>query len=343
MIWLTLRQFRVQCYACAAILVLLAVPLAMTGPGLAHLYADSGLAACRAPRNCSALTATFLQQMKADSAYTLLYFLTAAVMILAPALVGAFWGAPLITHEVEAHTLRLVWYQAVTRTRWTVIKLGLLALISMAFTGLLSLMTTWWAAPIDDAGGFPINQGQLSRFSPQIFDARGVAPLGYAAFAFVLGATLGMLIRRTVPAMAVTLVVFAAMQLAIPNTVRPDLIAPSTQTSAPLTVADLNEMTVQSNGTLTVPVSLPGSWIVSNETITARGRVFTLPLVPQCQTGTHQECVGWLAQQNLRQQVSFQPADRYWRFQWYETAIFLILALALAACCVVGVRRGHLT
>src|SRR5690349_12771297 len=31
---------------------------------------------------------------------------------------------------------------------------------------------------------------------------RGITPLGYAAFAFALGVTTGLLIRRTVPAMA---------------------------------------------------------------------------------------------------------------------------------------------
>lgn len=342
MIWLTLRQFRVQLCVAGAVLVFFAVLLGVTGPGLADLYTGSGLAACHAPRDCSGLTTTFLDQMKADSTYTLVYFLTAAVTILAPALIGAFWGAPLITHEVEAHTLRLVWFQSVTRSRWTVVKLGLLGAISMVFTGLLSLMTTWWAAPIDDAGGFPINQGRLSRFSPQIFDARGVAPLGYAAFAFVLGVSLGMLIKRAVPAMALTLVVFAVIQVAVPTMVRPSLISPVTQTSAVLTVADLNNMTVQSSGALTVPVDIPNAWIVSNQTITPNGRPFTLTAVPACQDKDKSDCVAWLAQQNLRQKVTYQPATRYWDFQWYETGIFLVLTVLLAGFCLTWVRRGHL-
>ena len=50
-----------------------------------------------------------------------------------------------------------------------------------------------------------------------MFDARGIVPLGYAAFAFALGVTVGMLIRRTVPAMAITLAVFVAVQIAMPQ------------------------------------------------------------------------------------------------------------------------------
>jgi hypothetical protein len=45
-----------------------------------------------------------------------------------------------------------------------------------------------------------------------------------------LGVTARVLIRRTVPAMAITLVVFAAIQLIVPNWVRPHLIAPARAT-----------------------------------------------------------------------------------------------------------------
>jgi hypothetical protein len=37
--------------------------------------------------------------------------------------------------------------------------------------------------------------------------------------------------------------------------------------------------------------------------------------------------------------LTYQPASRYWAFQWYETAIFLALALALAGFSFWWVRR----
>ena len=37
--------------------------------------------------------------------------------------------------------------------------------------------------------------------------------------------------------------------------------------------------------------------------------------------------------------VTYQPASRYWIFQWYETGIFLVAALALAALCFYWIRR----
>ena len=52
---------------------------------------------------------------------------------------------------------------------------------------------------------------QLRRSTPPPGSgARHIASVGYAAFGFALGVTAGVLIRRTVPTMAVTLVVFAA-------------------------------------------------------------------------------------------------------------------------------------
>jgi hypothetical protein len=337
MIWLTWRQFRAQTIAAAAALAVLAVIFALTGPDLAHLYNSSGLAACHAPANCSALTSTFLSEMKSDAIYPGLYFLGVGLLYVAPVMIGAFWGAPLVTRELEVGTFRLAWNQSVTRARWMMVKLGLIGLAAMATAGLLSLMVTWWAGPIDRAGGFPISLGQLSRFSPQLFDARGIAPIGYAAFAFTLGVTAGALIRRTLPAMAVTLAVFAAVQIMVPNWARPHLIAPVRATSA-ITIS-LNDVKVAGDGQMIVPANIPGAWVISNQTITRTGRVFVLPNVPACQSGTQQQCDTWLAGQHLRRQIMYQPASRYWVFQWYETAIFLAAAAAVALFSIWWIRR----
>jgi hypothetical protein len=211
----------------------------------------------------------------------------------------------------------------------------------MLTTGLLSLLITWWASPIDRAGGFPVSVGTLTRFSPVLFGARGIVPVGYAAFAFAVGVTAGVLIRRPLPAMAVTLAVFLAALLIMPNLVRPHLLPPVTAT-VPVTV-NLSTAVVGHNGTLTVPVTdLPGAWIFSNQTITPSGRVFVLPDVAACQSGTQQQCDAWLATQHLRRQIAYQPASRYRAFQWYETAIFLALALALAGFCVWWTRHRRL-
>jgi hypothetical protein len=59
-------------------------------------------------------------------------------------------------------------------------------------------------------------------------------------------------------------------------------------------------------------------------------------------SSTFQACQQALGGLHLRQMVTYQPASRYWVFQWYETAIFVALALALAAFCFWWVRRRRL-
>src|SRR5271154_800415 len=154
MIWLTWRQFRVQALALLIPLVALAVALIWTEPGLAHLYSANGLNRCAVPGDCGQRTTAFLTAVQ-SSKYPLGYFVGGAVLYLFPAVIGAFWGAPLISRELEAGTFRLAWNQSVTRTRWTLVKLALVGLTAMAIAALASVLVTWWAAPVDAAGGFP--------------------------------------------------------------------------------------------------------------------------------------------------------------------------------------------
>jgi hypothetical protein len=340
MIWLTWRQFRAQAIAAAAALAVLGVIFGITGPHLAHLYDTSGLAACHS--GCAALTAGFLDSVKADAVYPVLYIAGVLALYVTPGLIGVFWGAPLVTRELEAGTLRLAWNQGVTRTRWLAVKLTAVGLAAMATAGLVSLAVTWWAAPVDRVGGFPTSFGPLSRFSPVAFGARDIVPVGYAVFGFALGVAVGVLVRRVLPAMAVTLAVFAAVQVIMPNMVRPHLLAPVTVT-APVRLS-LATAIVSHNGTLTAPVTgLPGAWVFANQTITRSGRLFVLPGVPACQSGTQRQCDAWLATQHLRRRISYQPASRFWTFQAYETAIYLALALVLAGLCLWRIRRLRLS
>ena len=139
-------------------------------------------------------------------------------MVVVPALIGLFFGAPLVARELETGTFRLAWTQSVTRRRWLAVKFAVVGIASMVIGGLVTWMADWWASPLD-----AVNQ---NRFGLGNFGLQGVAPIGYAAFAFALGATAGVLLRRTVAAMAVTGVGFAAARLAVTYWVRPNLASP---------------------------------------------------------------------------------------------------------------------
>jgi ABC-type transport system involved in multi-copper enzyme maturation permease subunit len=341
MIWLTWRQFRIQAVAVSALLAAFGLLLLITGPHLVTLFRDSSFAACHS--NCGAAAANFLNSLANTAPYHQIYLLGAVLIILLPGVIGLFWGAPLIARELETGSFRLAWNQSVTRERWLVVKLGVLGLASMAAAGLLSLILGWWASPIDDAAGVGSAGGFATRFFPADFGTRGIVPLGYAAFAFALGVLIGLMFRRTVPAMAITLVVFAAVQIAVPLGIRPHLITPVRDTTA-LTAANIQGFGVDQHGNhftvFTATPNLPGAWIYSNQAVTASGSA-NLGAMPQAcqQQAAPQVCISAVAQMHLKQVIVYQPASRYWIFQWIETGIYLTVAILLAWGCFWWVRR----
>jgi len=104
-------------------------------------------------------------------------------------------------------------------------------------------------------------------------------PIGYGASAFALGVAAGTVVRRTVPAIAITLAVYVLVLVAVP-TVRAHL-APATLTTR-ITQENVRglsasfDVTGKPNGPvkdLTVAVDKPGAWIVANETLDPSGAV----------------------------------------------------------------------
>jgi len=347
MIWLTWRQFRAQAVTAFAALAAFAALLAVTGPHLASLYAAGGISRCQGS-GCRGLANSFLIQLDADRTYSALYLLGIVIILIAPGLIGIFWGAPLVARELEAGTHNLAWNQSITRTRWLAVKLTLTGVAAMAVTEALSLVQSWWAAPIGLAVGSGGSAGRgslisMGQFSPLVFATHGITPLAYAAFAFALGVTAGVHIRHAVPAMAITLAVFAGIQLAMPLWIRPHLFPPDHAILALGSVSDIGFQESirpagagQSRGTFTFSAgglsSQPGAWVLSSEAVDAAGSpVSTLPAAcTQADTG-HPDC---LASNGVRVAVTYQPASRYWTFEWTETAIYLAFALALAGYCL---------
>ena len=217
-------------------------------------------------------------------------------------------------------------------------------------------MVTWWSAPMD--------QANANRFSAGLFGERNITPLGYAAFAFALGVTFGVLIRRALPAMAATIGVFLGVRLAFTYLVRQHLIAPRHLTT---TLSAVTQGFGNSNGGpdslfLGAP-NLPNAWIYSTRAVDASGHAPTPqvlssacpqlaqpsgpPGLPsgarqvQASASAHdalQTCVTKLSA-TYHGVVTYQPASRYWLFQCYETGIFLAAALALAGFCIYWLRR----
>jgi hypothetical protein len=351
------RQFRTPAAVAAGALAIVAVFAAVTGRDLAHAYAAT-LAACDRVGDCPSAMAAFANT---DSGLSLGL---AALVTIAPALVGMFWGAPLVAREIEAGTLSLVWTQSVTRTRWLLVKLTIVGVSSALAAGVLSLAVTWWARPLDSAAA--------ARYAT--FDQRDIVPIGYALFGFALGVAVGVLVRRTVPAMAVTLFGFVAVRVGTTFGLRPRLLAPEykvialdpASTGFGSAVSPSILLNSWFNGGPTSQLdpatpTMPNAWIYSIRVVDAAGHDLTdavlnatcpdiaarnasppavpghIPVSDSAQQ-TARACVSKVGA-TYHELVTYQPASHYWTVQWAETAIYVGAAFLLGAGCLWWVKR----
>jgi hypothetical protein len=222
--------------------------------------------------------------------------------------------------------------------------------------GLTSLAVTWWAVPIDKV--------TAARLSPAIFDQRGIVPVGYVVFAFALGVLLGVVFRRTLPAMAGTLIGFIGVRILTQYFVRPHLITPITA-SFPLSQAGGIGISGGSNGpeVITGTPQIHGAWVTSSKLVDAAGNSPShglikalcpglpgpgpdlstpgapgrVPATQHAQDG-FQHCINAVSQ-HYHVVAKYQPISRFWAFQWLETAMFLGFAAILIAVTFALVRR----
>ncbi|MFD3730353.1 hypothetical protein [Streptomyces sp. NPDC058632] len=208
---------------------------------------------------------------------------------------------------------------------------------TMTAAALATLAVTWWSGPIDQAvssggtGAGPF----YPRIDPLVFGGRGIVPIGYAVFAFILGVTLGVLIRRTVPAMAATLAAYAAVQIAVPLWVRPHL---ASSVDATLSFTEAKPVNIGIDAVREVDFGQPGAWILSEQTVNASGQPAALP-ASFIDCPSMSDCATALTKAGYRQQVTYQPAGNFWTLPWAETGLYLGLALTLTGFCAWWIRR----
>jgi hypothetical protein len=362
MTWFAWRQFRAQAIVAGTALVVLAIAFSVTGVHLYHVY-DTVVKHCASRGDCGSVISTF------QNSNRILQHLIQAGGVLLPALLGAFWGAPLVAREFESGTFRLAWTQSVSRTNWLIGKLAVVAGAAVVTEALFTAMATWWARPYDHLNNLPFS----------VFDTRDIAPLGYALFAVTLGVVIGLLVRRTVAAMALTFFSFAAVRILFTDYVRPHFASPlrfTTRYVAPF---------ASSNGGAPTAITKPGpganTWVLSDDTLSRTGKVIganggigpngefnvssvaphrdalgglgtcpnRFPSPPAHLVGQHinvgpnpamlKAITTCLNSFHLQSIFTYQPASRFWMFQWYELGCYVVLSVLLAALSVWWVRR----
>lgn len=348
MTWLTWRQFRASGVTVLAAIAVFAVVLAVTEPQLSDLYRQG--------------PSDFFARLGLDRPKQAVFTLGTALVYAVPAIVGVFWGAPLVARELEAGTHRLAWTQSVTRSRWLGTKLVVTGLAALA-AGLLGLVLTWWCATIDDAllaGHDDSSLMGVPRLSPILFGARGILPAGLAVLALVVGVTVSLLLKRSIAAMAVTLVAVVGIQVALPLLVQPHVLDPRVAMET-FSIDNLDGLMAggppgspdPTIHEIRVALDQPGAWELSQRTVDPSGEsvdefpAWTSgcaggpPLEPGTASGPGgmETCLDRLNAAGYRQRVTYLPASDFWTLQLIETGIVLVVAAGLTGFCFWRIRR----
>jgi hypothetical protein len=326
MAWVTWRQQRIALAGVAALLGALAVYVWIVGLRLHHAYVAA--TACH-PATSPACGELFVSVNGMNHVLVGGYVLQAV-----PALIGAFVGAPMLARELETGTFRYAWTQGFGRWRWTLAKLVALAVVVAAAAGAISVLLSWYYQPYFAARNQALSFSEVSPLVPGLFDLRGVAFAAWTLAAFAIGGLAGMLIRRVVPAIVATLAAHAGLALAAGLFLRQHYLTP-----------------LLTSNLFNVPAS---AWITSQWGTKGGKFAFAGPppinlfqqLCPPSAVGapgpagkpsvTPAQC---LVQHGYTLWASYQPASRFWPFQWIEGGWLLALSVLLIAVTVWVVRR----
>ncbi len=296
MTWLAWRQHRGQVAVAVLALSALSIVLVLSGIHITAVY-RAALATGRPSNSCGDLG----PQVFAGDGF---FFDIVTLTLAAPLLIGMFWGAPLVAREIDQSTHKLIWTQTVTRRRWLTVKVTWAVMAAVVWGAVVAALVTWWSGPE--------NAIDCTRFYPGQFDVQGIAPVGYCLFAVTLGVAAGTVIRRTIPALAATVAVFAGVRVLITEFVRQRFIPPVTTALPPGPHPSLLKQNV---------------WTLSAHTLVQAGHVVSHPTIPRgCRGRAHFSC---LSSAGLRQIVTYQPGSRYWAFQGIEFGVYALLSIGL--------------
>jgi hypothetical protein len=319
MAWVTWRQHRPALISVPALLGAVAVFLWIAGLRIHHDYA--ALAACHpfTSSTCQALNTSF------NSTDWTIGNTVDILLQLAPALIGAFAGAPVLARELETGTFRYAWTQGFGRERQTIAKLALLAVAITAAAGAFSQVFTWFFQPF-------LAQGDMTVLSATVFDTRGIAFAAWTLAAFTIGAFAGMLIRRILPAMAATLSAYLGLDMLTWLFLRPHY---------PLALVTSNSSLFNGPSTSSSPWTLSTWWTGPGGKPANQSAVNqVLDLFPHNGAPRTTETPAQaFAQHGITQWWRYIPISRFWPMQIIEAGWLLALSVLLITATVWLVRR----
>lgn len=235
----------------------------------------------------------------------------------APLLIGVFLGAPLLAGDLESGTAKLVNAQSASRVRWLATKLGVTALVVAVSTAAASAVFTWWWSPVKSS------QYALDWSDGNAFDSSGPVPVALTLITVVGGIAIGMLLRRTLLSMAVTLGFAVAVQLVWSH--------------FRMSLGDVITVTTNGVGGDNFPKLPDGTHVVDQSYLTASGDLIGYGSCNEPTEKAANAClekaqvVGW--------NVEYIPISQMSSMQWLGASILLALTAGIAAFVILWGRK----
>lgn len=304
-----LRLHRPALYVWAGVLVVAgALLLWLYGP-----VTDAAASAWRQWNGC-AMEACAYDQDAILTYKSLAQYLTFAVAFM-PFLVAAWAGASLTARELETGTAQLAWTQSVSPARWLAVKLAVPAALVTAGTSVLVLLHNLvWSK----------GHGKIDTAKPWTdfftFHANGTTTVAFALFALTVGALAGLVLRRSLASLAVTVAATEAVWTAV--TLARSHFWPSVKTVTALTGDSPKSLglTVDEGLLTSTGARIPNPYCGSSQVTECRDLYDRLGAVSYY-TESH-------------------PYSHYWPLQLTTTAVVLALT-ALAALAAFHLLKRH--
>ena len=307
MTWAAWRLQRTETIVTAAIVAAVAALLVPVGLHMASVYSQDHLSACTNVQNftCGNSVGNFL--LRFGGLNTLIGWFN-----LLPGLVGVLLAAPLLL-ELENGTFRFAWTQSVTRRRWIAGKLGIAVAVALLAALVFSQLITWYQGPLEDLNG---------RLESSSFDFGGTVDYAYVLFALGLALVIGVLVRRTVPALIVGFVGYVVARVFTDSWLRQRLLTPLSATwksSAP--GPNLNHAWVLQEG----PSNRFGHFLFNDSPVAVASPSHCHSSI----IGGHTCVRAFATPPSAYMRAVYFPASRFWALQGIETALFGGIAVAL--------------
>ncbi|WP_329324519.1 hypothetical protein [[Kitasatospora] papulosa] len=285
------------------------IALALRSAHVAEVFAASE---CRTDgadgnRECMQVASNYLDSM---FTYRRLFEDVALALMALPVLLSGFVAGPLIARELETGTFKVSWTQSVSPARWLAAELAVPAVLLLAGTGVLSASLHLARSHAD--GPYPSEWHAM-----HVFSTTGTVLAGHVLFALCVGALIGILVRRTLLALTLSVLVTGAVGVAFAG-LRAHLWPPSTVSGTSLDVRE-------------------NIWWVGTGHLTGTGERLSQDVCADVSESARARC---FADNGITgHYLDYHPASHFWPLQLVETGILLALAAAAVTVAFRLLRR----